>query len=121
MTWPPILADVLNDMRKDDPALELDAAETQRLQTVLDAAVHFVERVRGAEVNFTGDLGSLLPDPGPDLVLGTVRLAGRWHIRRRSPDALVEMGEQGSSRIPSFDPDIERLLRIGRHATPQVG
>jgi hypothetical protein len=50
-----------------------------------------------------------------------VRLASRWHTRRRSPDALIEMGELGASRVPSFDPDIDRLLRIGRHALPVVG
>lgn len=52
--------------------------------------------------------------PPPDLHLGTLRLAGRWHTRRRSPDGLVAMAELGMGRVPSFDPDIERLLKIGR-------
>jgi hypothetical protein len=26
------------------------------------------------------------------------------------------MAELGGARVPSFDPDIERLLRIGRHS-----
>lgn len=54
--------------------------------------------------------------PTPDLHLGTLRLAGRWHTRRRSPDGLVAMAELGAARVPSFDPDIERLLKIGRYA-----
>lgn len=120
-TWPPSLEAVLNDLKKDDPSLTVTPEDRERLTTVLDAAVVFVERVRRGDFNFAADLGSPLPDPSADVVLGTIRLAGRWHIRRRSPDALVEMGEQGSSRIPSFDPDIERLLRIGRHAKPQLG
>jgi hypothetical protein len=121
MAWPPSIEDVLNDMKKDDPALTVSAADRQRLTTVINAAVAFVERIRRGDFNFDGDLGSALPEPSADVVLGTIRLAGRWHIRRRSPDALVEMGEQGSSRIPSFDPDIERLLRIGRHVKPSFG
>lgn len=120
-TWPPTLPEVLNDLKKDDPSLTVTPEDQQRLTTVLAAAVTFVERIRGGDFNFAADLGSALPDPSADVVLGTIRLAGRWHIRRRSPDALVEMGEQGSSRIPSFDPDIERLLRIGRHAKPSFG
>ncbi|MBB2500264.1 hypothetical protein H5411_14160 [Amycolatopsis echigonensis] len=50
--------------------------------------------------------------------LGTVRLAAREFARRRSPEALIDMGELGSARIPSFDPDIERLLGIGRFRGP---
>jgi hypothetical protein len=97
-----------------------DDRDDEKLTQVLAAAISFVERVRPC-FNYKGDLGSDLPAPTDDLVLGTIRLAGRWHIRRRSPDALVDMGELGSGRIPSFDPDIERLLRIGRHALPAVG
>ena len=31
------------------------------------------------------------------------------------------MGELGSARIPSFDPDIEALLGVGRYRPPMVG
>lgn len=55
-----------------------------------------------------------LPAPTADLRLGTIRLAGRWHTRRKSPEMLITAGEFGGARIPSFDPDIERLLKIGR-------
>lgn len=116
MAWPPTVDDVKLDM-KIEPT---DTRDDARLKQVLDAAVVFVERVR-PKFNYTADLGSSLPDPSPDLILGTVRLAGRWHTRRRSPDALIEMGEMGSSRVPSIDPDIDRLLRLGRHAVPVVG
>jgi hypothetical protein len=34
---------------------------------------------------------------------------------------MIDMGELGSSRVPSFDPDVEKLLRVGRHAIPVVG
>lgn len=116
MAWPPTLDDLKTDLSVTD------TRDDERLQQVLDAAVAFVERTRDGDFNFAGDLGSTLPDPTPDLVLGTLRLAGRWHTRRRSPDALVQLGQDmGSSRVPGIDPDIERLLRIGRHAKPRVG
>lgn len=102
-TWPPTLAEL-----KADIGIEDDRDDAQ-LTTVLAAAVSFVQRVR------PGPLGTA-PDGTDDLVLGTLRLAGRWHVRRRSPDALIQMGELGASRVPSFDPDIERLLGIGRYA-----
>lgn len=119
MSWPPTL-DALKLDLKIEPE---DTRDDQRLQQVLDASVFFVERVRAGGYNFAGDLDSPLPDPADDssLQLGTIRLAGRWHTRRRSPDALVDMGELGNTRVPGIDPDIERLLRIGRHAVPAVG
>lgn len=112
MAWPP---DLNEDLKKD---LGIDADDTARddlLQQVLDASVGFIERVRDGEFNFAADPLSELPEPTADLILGTVRLAGRWHIRRRSPDGLIQMAELGSSRIPSFDNDIDRLLGIGRY------
>lgn len=112
MTWPPTLADLKTDL---GPEYTTPDPKDAQLQQVLDAAVSFVERVR-PEFNYDADPLVELPEPSPDLVLGTVRLAGRWHTRRRSPDGLVSMGELGTGRVPSFDPDIERLLGIGRFA-----
>jgi hypothetical protein len=113
--WPPDLDAFKLELRSrgEDP-LALDVDDDQ-LATALAAAISFVERVRAGAYNFAGDLDSTLPDPSADLVLGTLRLASRWHTRRRSPDALIEMGELGASRVPSFDPDIDRLLGIGRY------
>lgn len=117
MSWPPTLDELKTDM-KHKPVTPVDPNEDERLEQVLDAAVAYVERVRGSSFNFAADPDSLLPDPTTDLWLGTMRLAGRWHTRRRSPDALVDMGELGGARVPGFDPDIERLLGIGRFAGP---
>jgi len=108
--WPPDL-----QVLKDDQGIT-DTRDDTKLDLVLDAAVAFVERVRRSSFNFTADPLSELPEPTADLVLGTVRLAYRWHTRRRSPDALVTMADLGASRIPSFDPDIDRMLGIGRFA-----
>ena len=111
MTWPPELAELKTDMKIADT----DTRDDDRLQQVLDASVAFVERMHAGAFNFSEELVSELPDVPADLQLGTLRLAGRWHVRRRSPDALIQAGDLGASRVPSFDPDIERLLRIGRH------
>jgi len=113
--WPPPLADLKSDMNDI-----VDDRNDVALQRVLDASVSFVEGVR-PQFNYDADPLSDLPDPTADLALGTLRLAGRWYTRRKSPDALVAMGELGSARIPSFDPDIDRLLRIGRWAKAIVG
>lgn len=112
--WPPALAVLKEDQRVDD-----DRDDT-RLQIVLDAAVVAVEMLREGDFNFAGDEDSDLPAPTAAIVLGTVRLAYRWHVRRRSPDALVSMAELGSARVPSFDPDIDLLLGIGRHHVPVI-
>lgn len=112
--WPPTLADlkvdagVAADDTRDDPVF------TQNLA----AAVDFVERVHRTRYQFVEESGSVLPAPDVAMCLGTIRLARRWKERRMSVDALVQMGEFGAARVPSFDPDIERQLRIGRYAAP---
>ena len=102
--WPPAVGDVKGDLGL------FDDRDDEQLGACLDAAVTFVESVRSdrGPVFGTGPTGA-------DLWLGTVRLAGRWHTRRRSPDMLISMGELGSARVPAFDADIERLLGIGRY------
>lgn len=114
MAWPPELEELKADMNVPD------ARDDDRLQMVLSAAVLVVERLREGDFNFAGDPDSELPDPDADISLGTVRLAWRWHVRRRSPDALVAMADFGSTRVPAFDPDIEMLLGVGRHREPRV-
>lgn len=119
-TWPPTLTELKTDMKikpGEGDSTNLDA----QLEQTLDAAVAFVERVRPAFRYDQTDIAQFgLPDPTDDLRLGTLRLAGRWHIRRRSPDGMVAMGELGSARVASFDSDIERLLGIGRFAKPVI-
>lgn len=114
--WPPTVTAVQLDAKLE--GVELDSGDLARLQLVLDAAVALVERLRAGSFDFRDDAFDPLPAPGADVVLGTVRLAGRWHARRRSPDGLISAGELGTSRIPNFDADIERLLGIGRYSGP---
>lgn len=95
-----------------------DERDDDALRDVLAAAVAFVERMR-PEFDYTHPVITGFGPP-EDVRLGTIRLAGRWHTRRRSPDGLVQMAELGASRVPSFDPDIERLLGIGRYRKPVI-
>lgn len=110
--WPPLLADL-----KTDASIS-DARDDARLGQTLAAAISFVQRMHRGRYDFgLGEAGDdLLPTPDVAMTLGVVRLALRWHTRRRSPDALVSMGELGAGRVPSFDVDIDRALRLGRYA-----
>lgn len=103
-----------------DSATDLSPEDQQRYGLRLDGAVEFVERIHRGRFNFDADPDSALPLPGPTLKLGTLMLARRWNTRRRSPDGLVTWGE-GASRVSFEDPDLNRQLRIGRHAIPRVG
>lgn len=127
MSWPPTLVELKDELSSTPgtPGVPVgDTRDDTKLQRYLDAAVSFVERVR-PQFNYTADpvfvtdadteLQVEVPEPTPDIVLGTLRLAIRWNTRRRSPDGLVAMAEQATARIPSFDPDIDRLLGIGRY------
>lgn len=118
MPWPPLLEALKTDMGIDPS----DTRDDAKLQVVLDAAVVVVRRLREGDFDFGlgADGEDDLPDPDADIELGTVRLAWRWHVRRRSPDALVSLADFGSTRVPAFDPDVELLLGIGRHREPRV-
>lgn len=113
--WPPCLEDLKLDLSRDAQVSTNDG----QLAMVLDAAISKVRKMKswqydiGTEPTESSDR---LLEPDYDLILGTIRLAGRWHIRRRSPDGMIQMSaEMGSSRVASFDPDIDRLLRVGRY------
>jgi hypothetical protein len=112
--WPPSLVDLRVDMGDRD---DQDDSKDDRMSMVLDAAVEHVRKLKGwkydlAEVEVSG---VILLAPTPDLILGTLRLAGRWHARRTAPDNLVTLGDAGGLVVPGFDSDIERLLQIGRY------
>lgn len=115
------LDEFVNELDEDAvDAEDLSEADRARLERVFDAAVEFVEVIHNGRYNFTGQ-PSVLPAPGHRLKLGTVMLARRWHTRRRSPQMLVSAAEMGAARVPWVDEDINRLLRLGRHAIPEVG
>lgn len=122
MAWPPVLTDLQDDLD------ELDPADQPALQRRLDAAVAFVQRVR-KDAFLTDDTGALiepieLTATGEEdtLVLGALMLAGHLFARRRSQDGILWMADTGTTRVPDHaDPDIARLLRIGKQAKPRFG
>lgn len=111
----------LEDLKTEMDIDPSDTRDDARLETALAAAEAFVERVRRGEFNFDQDPESDLPAPTADVRLGTLMLASRLNTRRRSPDGMVSMSEQGTASVVANDPDIARLLRIGRHARARVG
>lgn len=116
MAWPPTLDELKLDMR-DSGVMPLSPgpAEDARLQQTLDAAVSYIEDVRPVFRYDATDPDQLeLPEPTKHLRLGTLRLAIRWHARRRSQDAMINMGEMGATRVSTGDVDIDRMLGIGR-------
>lgn len=115
------LDEFVNELDEEAPdAASLEPDERERLERVFDAAVEFVERIHNGRFNFTGE-PSALALPGFTFRLGTVMLARRWHARRRSPAMLVAAADQGAAKVPWQDEDINRLLRLGRHAIPTTG
>lgn len=116
------LDEFVNDLELSDveTAADLSEADQKRYARRLDGAVGFVERIHKGRYNFTGDPQSDLPLPDETLKLGTLMLARRWKTRTRSPEGLVTFGE-GASRVSFDDPDLNRQLRIGRHAIPRLG
>lgn len=120
MSWPPTLEELVLDMK--DPNAQQGAPNVQadsRLQQTLDAAVAYVERVKAGVYQFdvTDPDQFELPEPPNDFRLGTLRLAARWHHRRMSSGGLISLGELGTTQVPGSDPDIDRMLRIGRYTT----
>jgi hypothetical protein len=114
-TWPPTLDELKTDMKID----LTDTRDDVRLAQVLDASIDYVQRVR-SDVAYS-PFDTDLPAPTRDMRLGTLRLAARWHLRRRSPDGMISMAELGATRVSTYDNDIDRLLRIGRHQKMRVG
>lgn len=110
--WPPRVDDVKNDQQI---ALD-DHRDDARIAESLDAAIADVTLWKAEAYNVHLSPTSTLPLPTAQITLGTVRLAVRYLTRGRSPDGLIVNGEFGTTRIPSFDIDIERPLRIGRFA-----
>lgn len=77
------------------------------------AAAAYVERVR-ADLDWTAPVAA-------DVVTGAAILASRLHARSGSPLGLASFAEFGPSAVLRLDPDVERLLGLGRYARPAVG
>jgi hypothetical protein len=112
-TWPPLLADFKTDLGISLSDVDNDA----NLSSDLAAAVAYVQRVRPTFDYANNPMDCKVPVTD-DLWNGTVAYARRLYQRRRSPDGVVSLGDQGVGRVPVSDPDIERMLGIGRYQGP---
>lgn len=54
----------------------------------------------------------------PQVRFAGVLLAARLYARQGSPAGLASYGEFGPAAVLRLDPDVERLLGVGRHARP---
>lgn len=94
---------------------EFDSA---RAAAARHAAASYVEDVRP-------DLAAAYAaEPGtvpPRVRMGAVLLAARLYARKGSPQGVAGYGEFGTAAVPRLDPDVERMLGIGRHASPRIG
>lgn len=93
-----------------------EPVDTVALQSWCDGTRSYVEGKRG-------DLFVLDPDdeeappvftPTPAVVSGAVLLAWRFYARRTSPLGVVGFSEDGVAGILREDPDIAKLLGVGR-------
>lgn len=112
--WPPTLTEV------KVVAQIKDSRDDARLGLELEAAVAYVEGVRGGQVDFTGAGLDGKARPTATLRMGTIRLALRWLARGRSPDGMIASADGPSTRVSTGDADIDRQLRVGRFALPVI-
>lgn len=113
ISWPPTLENLKVDMKIPANNTGHDA----ELSYDLNAAYSFASKRKSGIYRFdaTDPDQFELPDPGHDFRLGLLRLAARWNSRRRTQDATIRMQELGIGRIASTDPDIDRMLELGRY------
>lgn len=110
--WLPI-ADCLRECGNIDPESE-NAADVERKRL---AAGSYVEDVRPDL--FLGDPPTFTPKSR--VVAGAVLLTSRLYARKGSPLGVASFAEFGPADVIRYDPDIERMLGLGRHAGPVVG
>lgn len=113
-SWLP-LADVLahvGNVPVDSP----NAGDVERSRL---AACAYVERLRPDLLDAVAAPPVYLATP--DVAYGALLLAARLFARKGSPAGLASYGEFGPAAVLRLDPDVERLLSLGRHARPAVG
>ncbi|GAA2118592.1 hypothetical protein [Streptomyces synnematoformans] len=86
----------------------------------LDASVNAVNAVLP---DFAHDLEGLpIGAEWPaHVLLAGIMLGARLYARRNSPTGVATFNDLGAQYVSRWDPDIERLLRIGAWEPPRVG
>lgn len=83
------------------------------LQDACNAAAGYVE---GIHPELFDEADPPVYTPTPEIKLGAIMLAARYLARRGTTLGVAGFSDFGSSPILRYDPDIQRLLRIGPHA-----
>lgn len=107
-TW--LTSAVVAALLGSDLAESVDAASMQQF---CNGAASYVEG-RRSDLWATVD-DALVFQPTPAVVTGASMLAYRFYARRTSPLGVIGFTEDGAMGILKDDPDIARLLGIGRH------
>lgn len=110
-TW--LDADDVGDVVGADLAGEWDSTS---MQAFADGARSYVEeRRRDLFVPDGVDPDLLVFAPTPAVRVGAAMLAYRLYARRTAPLGVIGFTEDGAAGIMREDPDIARMLGIGRH------
>lgn len=100
--------------------------DSDRLELVCAGVSDVVERARP-------DCWLPVLDPDPPAVvgelfvpdssteLGAIMLAAHVYVRRNTPAGMAEGFGDSVAYVATFDPDVDLLLRTGRHRLPRVG
>lgn len=106
------------DAEKVGAVLGADLAgnlDQEKLDEQCDAAAGFVEdRRRDLFVSNDEDPPVVTFEPGPHVVWGAAMLAYRLYERTKSPLGILGTTDLGPAGILREDPDIARMLGIGR-------
>lgn len=83
------------------------------------AAAAYVERVRRDLVVVVDDVATYTPTA--EVTLGAHLLVNRLYARKGSPQGVAGFSEFGVVAVRQADPDIDRLLGIGKFGKPYAG
>lgn len=89
-------------------------ADVAWLTKCADAATAYVNRLEHVA-------GSTAPGWDADTWAGAVMLAGRLYQSRNAPLGAAGFDAMGGVVISRTDPELARLLRVGRFLPPRVG
>ena len=103
------LLDFLGSVAAGESATDVDQARR--------AAAAYVESVKPSLVY----AGAVPADMPANVIAGAQLYAARLLARRSSPGGVASFGEFGPAAVLRSDPDVDRLLGLGRYAAPQVG
>lgn len=124
MSEPPAEPELYPWLPAADVRTWLQLADDADVEVVRMAAADYCEEQRPdllAIVLEDGEPVGTLFAATPKIVQAGLLAAGRLWARKGSPAGLASYGEFGAAEILRLDPDVARLLGVGRHARPAVG